>query len=593
MEFHVDAETGSDANDGSDGARLRTIFAAAMRAQPGDTVTIHDGVYRERVTPPRGGTSDAERIIYQAAPGARPVVTGSEVFTHWEHVDRGVWRLVIPNEVFGEFNPFAEEVSGDWFDPHGQTHRRGMVFLDGRGIAESRSLADAFAEDAPGWWPTVSPTSTEVVARFPAETDPNAGAVEIALRPTVFSPVEPGIDFLTVSGLTLVNAATNWVAPTSGQEGLITAYWSRGWIIEDSEVAWSKCVGIVLGQMHDEWDGLRGTTEGYYFSIIDAIGHGWSREAIGGHIVRNNHVHDCGEAGIAGSTGCAFSLIEGNHIHDCNALDDWGGAEMGGIKFHGAVDTVIADNHVHDNPGCTGIWLDWMAQGSRVTGNLLHHNGWQDLHIEVSHGPTFVANNILLSETGALFNSHGIAMAHNLVRGRVVILDDERRTPVLEQHDTRIDRFEACPIGDAQWLNNVLCAADLTPYAGATAGLPLRFEGNVLGEGAAGASLDPTAIHVGILSPDLQEVGTEWHLTMPSGPERTDPWRAVVTSATLAEAHVSGQRLTTPDGGEFVLDTDYLGRSRGQGSAFPGPFAGADTCAVTVWPKPGSSRRCR
>jgi hypothetical protein len=68
-EFHV-AVGGDDVNPGTPGAPLRTIQRAADLAQPGDVVTVHAGVYRERVNPPRGGESDAKRIVYQAAPGA-------------------------------------------------------------------------------------------------------------------------------------------------------------------------------------------------------------------------------------------------------------------------------------------------------------------------------------------------------------------------------------------------------------------------------------------------------------------------------------------------------------------------------------------
>ena len=62
---------------------------------------------------------------------------------------------------------------------------------------------------------------------------------------------------------------------------------------------------------------------------------------------------------------------------------------MAGIKIHAAVDTLIAGNHIHRTG--RGIWLDWMAQGARVTGNLLHDNdGTQDLFFEVNHGPFLI-----------------------------------------------------------------------------------------------------------------------------------------------------------------------------------------------------------
>ena len=69
-ELHV-ALQGNDANPGTRAAPLRTIQRAATLAQPGDVVTVHEGVYRERINPPRGGESDAKRIVYQAAPARR------------------------------------------------------------------------------------------------------------------------------------------------------------------------------------------------------------------------------------------------------------------------------------------------------------------------------------------------------------------------------------------------------------------------------------------------------------------------------------------------------------------------------------------
>ena len=66
--FYV-ATNGRDVNRGTDASPLRTIQHAADLAQPGDTIIVHEGIYRERVSPPRGGTSDAKRIVFEAAPG--------------------------------------------------------------------------------------------------------------------------------------------------------------------------------------------------------------------------------------------------------------------------------------------------------------------------------------------------------------------------------------------------------------------------------------------------------------------------------------------------------------------------------------------
>ena len=63
-EFHVSVN-GNDANAGTAEKPFKTISAAALVAKPGDVVTVHEGVYRELVNPPRGGESDAKRVIFR------------------------------------------------------------------------------------------------------------------------------------------------------------------------------------------------------------------------------------------------------------------------------------------------------------------------------------------------------------------------------------------------------------------------------------------------------------------------------------------------------------------------------------------------
>src|SRR3954451_16734541 len=104
-ELHV-ATTGSDTADGSPESPFRTINGAAEVAQPGDTVVVHGGEYREWVTPRHGGLSDQRRITYQAAPGEHVVIKGSERVTGWETVEGNVFKAVVRNSLFGAFNPF-------------------------------------------------------------------------------------------------------------------------------------------------------------------------------------------------------------------------------------------------------------------------------------------------------------------------------------------------------------------------------------------------------------------------------------------------------------------------------------------------------
>ena len=235
---------------------------------------------------------------------------------------------------------------------------------------------------------------TTIWAQFKG-VNPNQQPVEINVRQTVFYPEKTGIDFITVRGFTLEDAATPWAPPTAEQIGLIGTHWSKGWIIENNVIRHSHCSGISLGKYGDQWDNTSANSaEGYVKTIHRALANGWSREKIGHHIVRNNTIYNCGQAGIVGSLGAAFSTVTGNTIHDIHVRRSFTGAEMAGIKFHGAIDVQITGNHIYRT--CLGLWLDWMAQGTRVSGNLFHDND-EDVFVEVDHGPFLFDNNIFLS----------------------------------------------------------------------------------------------------------------------------------------------------------------------------------------------------
>ena len=65
-EIHV-SKRGNDSYPGTLDKPYLTISRAAAEARPGDTVTVHEGVYRESVNPINGGRSESERIVYRAA----------------------------------------------------------------------------------------------------------------------------------------------------------------------------------------------------------------------------------------------------------------------------------------------------------------------------------------------------------------------------------------------------------------------------------------------------------------------------------------------------------------------------------------------
>jgi hypothetical protein len=616
-ELHVSVK-GNDANDGSESKPFRTISAAARAAQPGDVVTVHTGTYRERVTPPRGGSSDTRRITYQAAPGAVVEIKGSEVVRDWKPYRGNVWKLALPNSFFGSYNPYKDLIEGDWFNGKGRPHHTGEVYLNGKSLFETHELErvvnpqpypDARDRDASLWtWFTESDeNNTYIYANFHGK-NPNEELVEINVRDSCFYPDKPGRNFITVRGFRMHHAAAQWAAPTAEQIALIGTHWSKGWIIENNVISDSKCSCVTLGKEratgHNVWSRnpkKDGATH-YNEVILRALDAGWSRENIGSHVVRGNTIFNCEQAGIAGSMGAVFSSITGNHIYNAWAKRQFTGAEMGGIKLHGAIDVLIKNNRIH-NTG-RGLWMDWMAQGTRITSNLLYDNTTDDLFVEVNHGPFLVDNNVMLSPVSLLDWSEGGAYVHNFIGGKVVSRPEPNRwTPYHRAHSTSLAGVTLTNGGDNRFYNNVFNGGvEAPPGSDAAKNLsvaghglwvydtrkfPSYAGGNVYLNGARPYrdERDPLQLKDTDPRPRIAEEGDRvfLHLTLDAAISKASTVR--VTSELLGRTQVAETGYDDVDGSPLFIDVDYFGKARDKAKPAAGPFeAGAGRASrLQVW----------
>ena len=607
-EYHV-AVSGDDAQPGTAAAPLRTIQRGAELAKPGDAVTVHAGTYRERLTPPRGGTSDAKRIVYQAAPGEKVEIKGSEVVKDWVKVQGDVWKATLPNSLFGRFNPYSDLIRGDWFNAKGREHHTGAVYLNGEWLTEAAKFDDVLKPvgESPLWFAKVDDQNTTIWAQFKG-VDPNAQLVEINVRQSAFYPDKPGRNFITVRGFTMRHAATPWAPPTAEQIALIGTHWSKGWIIESNTVSHSICSGIALGKHGDQFDNTSANSaEGYVKTIERAHAHpiAWTKENIGHHIVRNNTISHCEQTGIVGSLGCSFSTVIDNVIHDIHVRRLFTGAEMAGIKFHGAIDTEISRNHIYRTT--RGLWLDWMAQGTHVARNLFHDNLSEDLFMEVNHGPFLVDNNVFLSPTTLLDVSEGGAYAHNLIAGKIVCHPELRRdTPYHPAHSTKVAGLVNTKGGDNRFHNNIFVGGAEPPAAKGksaakkswrevgfglwvydTREFPLQTGGNVYFNGARPYAKETSPLMLADGNPkvSLVEEGGHviFHLTLDAGALKSPT--KLVTTELLGKAKIPGVRYESSNGSPLKVDYDYFGKRRSKTNPTAGPFEnpGEGNLKLNVW----------
>lgn len=634
-EYHV-AKTGSDHNCGTKEQPFATIQKAADIAMPGDIVIVHEGVYREWVNPKMGGLSDLERIIYRVAKGEKVIIKGSEQITCWENTAGTVWKAVLPNTLFEDFNPYDTFLYGDWMiRPAYPTLHLGDVYLNGKSFFEAQSVEEVekaerretgycipweqYNEPIPNpedtiyqWYASVDDVNTTIWANFHG-ADPNAELTEINVRKCVFYPRQSNCNYITVSGFEMAQAACPFVPPTGDQPGLIGTHWSKGWIIENNHFHDAKCSAVSLGKDEKTGDNLFTKTRrkpGYSYQF-EAVGKalqlGWNKETIGSHIVRNNIIHDCGQNGIVGHLGCVFSEISGNEIYGIATKHEFFGYEIGGIKLHAAIDVQVIGNYIHD---CTlGAWFDWETQGTRISRNLFCRNT-RDLMVEVSHGPYLVDNNIFASPYSFENASQGGAYLHNLVLGNMkhwTILD--RSTPYHFPHSTAILASSFIYGGDDRFYQNIFVGGADTygEKKGISCGTaafnehpasyeayialieeafpgdedlyvkvkqPVYINHNVYLNGARGYTHEKECLCMDDdLCASLTTDGDAVYLEINITEDHLNQKSAILKTSDLGCTRTTDAPFDNPDGSRILFDTDYLGEKRTENAVFAGPFA--------------------
>lgn len=667
MKIYVNINASKE-GDGSISRPYKYINDAAQAAKPGDEVLVSPGVYREYVDPVNAGLEDSP-IVYKSTEPLGAVITGAEEAVNWKRYKGSVWVYRVNNSIFGDYNPYTTLIGGDWYFAPRIRHT-GAVYLNDRQLYEAETLEACIKAEIykPSWEPqssiyqwytTQDGGDTVIYANF-QEFNPNEEHVEINVRRNCFMPSRTGVNYITLSGFNVNKAATTWAPPAAYQDGMIGPHWSKGWIIEDCEISNSKCSGISLGKYYDPENDhyftskhVKSPTQMERDAVCRGQYHGWSKANVGSHTVRRCHIHHCEQTGIVGRMGCVFSTIEDNHIHHINNMQQLGGAEIAGIKLHAAIDVTIRRNHIHNST--MGIWLDWQAQGTRVSKNLFHDNTLpedtpmaegammsQDLFIEVSHGPTLVDNNIMMSKSSVRLSCQGVALVHNLILGALTGVGagtdmvvngvvERRYTPYHIRHETEVAGFMTILHGDNRIYNNIFVQKwrvkevemkedmgfmtidnqvagsnvfdeypdydewvkpfDLEGEANMFTmqdyhykKLPVWINGNAYFNGAKPWNREQNKYvndaEAIIVNMDINDGKYCIKTNLYNYLEQFSA--GIITTEILGEAFEPEERFENPDGTPITFNTDYFGEHRGT-SALPGPFASKEGVLKNIW----------
>lgn len=423
---------GDDKNNGSFGAPFRTIQKGANIAQAGDTVLVKEGVYRERVSPPRGGLEGLP-IVYMGETDKNVIIKGSDQWKPSFQKYAGNIFYAVPKEsMFNDDcyvdnkNPFKVPVSSTPYGRDGKPEVErgyggdpnlvftiGQVYVDGMMYMQKGYLSELNLS-AKTWF--YNPKNGAIYIHFEDE-NPSNHEVEISTRRRIFAPHKRQLGYIVVKGFVMEHCGNQYPAnfweakhPECQQAGAIGTRSGHHWVIKNNVIRFANGVGIDFGNEGNSSTDLEKGANGL------ATGSNY-------HIIDSNYITDNGGSGTAAfyPSCITFSnnVVERNNNLHFTGKKRW---ESAGVKMHGPNNSIISNNLIRSNFGKWGLWLDQgSGNGTRVHGNLIIGNevGF-DLEIGSSYADKMIFdNNILINNKTALGSreSGGITAMHNLIIG--------------------------------------------------------------------------------------------------------------------------------------------------------------------------------
>ncbi|NBP89050.1 MAG: DUF1565 domain-containing protein, partial [Planctomycetia bacterium] len=245
--FHVSPK-GTDAASGSQQDPFRTVQQAADVAQPGDVVLVRPGTYRERVSPPRGGSA-GKPIVFRSVVRHGAIIKGSDLISGpWKEEADDIWSAAVSPELFTDTahvdggnvfeiplssTPWGREGRPEYLrslenerggnpnaDPN-LVFTLGQVFVNGHPLRQAGSSSElASATDT--WW--YERATRRLHVHLPPPLSPAEETVEITTRRRIFAPHKRGLGHIHLEGFVFEHCGNQyptdfWMKEKPQQQG--------------------------------------------------------------------------------------------------------------------------------------------------------------------------------------------------------------------------------------------------------------------------------------------------------------------------------------------------------------------------------------
>ena len=234
---------------------------------PGDTILVKPGVYRERISPPRGG-EPSKPIIYRGEKLGSVFVKGSNLWSpDWKQHKATVYYAA-PDESLFDYrvyldsgNPFSVELASNPYGRNGKQEKQrfdygdpdlvytcGQVIVNGKLLTQAPFLSEVQAQTGTSKYDS---GTGQIYINF-GDLNPAKQTVEITTRRRIFAPHIMGLGHIVVEGFVFEHCGnqypTNfWNTPVWGQAGAIGLRAGHHWVIRNNVIRYANTVAIDIG----------------------------------------------------------------------------------------------------------------------------------------------------------------------------------------------------------------------------------------------------------------------------------------------------------------------------------------------------------
>lgn len=396
---YVDPRNPAARNTG-DGALerpYRTLSYAMTQLQPGDTLTIAGGVYRETLRfPARTWSLAATRI--QPAAGETVLIKGSDIVTGWSPRGGGVFARYVwtvnSQQVFVD-GVALQQIGGTVFGgyPTKADHPLHKVQGGSGGIWRGRIPGGLAEMTDYSFYYDAGAQALYIKVPF---SSLDGRTVEVSVRTHLL--FGEGLEKVTLRKLSFQHS--NTTAVTRG--GAITLFKSNRNVLDSLEVFEADGVGFDISG--DE------------------------------NTIKHNRAKYCGQLGMKVRGRANTLTYNDTSYNNTRGFTRWW--EAGGAKFTGEGglrDSSVSRHRATGNNG-DGIWFDWMNTNNRVYESIAVYNHGHGIHYEASQKGYIFDNYTFGNALRGIYLPHssGSIVAFNMVANNGyegIAIIDEGRSP--------------------------------------------------------------------------------------------------------------------------------------------------------------------